>query len=64
MYIHSDMEDYTSTNFELLNPYAMIGRIEVQNVHSNASKHGFNKKEIAKRRKRNKNNKIHRKKRK
>lgn len=64
MYINADIDYYTPTTFELVNPYALLDKIGVQEGHSNASKHGFNKKEVEKRRKRNKNKKTHRKRRK
>lgn len=64
MYIHADLDDYTPTTYEIVNPYAMGDRIGFQDIHSNASKHGYNKKQVEKRRKRNKNKKTHRKQRK
>lgn len=49
-----------TTVYELVNPYSMLERIVVPDNRSNASKHGFNPKEVSKRRKRNKNKKMHR----
>lgn len=49
-----------TTVYELVNPYSMLDRIGIPDNRSNASKHGFNPKKVAKRRKRNKNKKTHR----
>lgn len=49
-----------TTVYELVNPYSMLERIVIPDNRSNASKHGFNPKEMSKRRKRNKNKKMHR----
>lgn len=56
-----EMQPYEPTTFELVKPYSCLPKIPVRDVRSNASKHGSNPKQVARRHKRKKNKKTHRK---